>query len=67
VAVFALRNPSYDLNSLTLEVFYNILKNGTDVFDQYVGTNNPDLRAFNKAGGKMITYHGLVSAPNRFL
>jgi hypothetical protein len=31
-------------------------------YDSIVGTNDPDLSAFRDAGGKIVSYHGMVSS-----
>lgn len=58
--IFGLEDPDFDFGSLTLEEFYAVLRGRREFFDQYVGTIDADLTPFKEAGGKLITYHGLV-------
>jgi hypothetical protein len=61
ISFFAMKDPDFDYENLTLEQFYDILRDSRDEYAPYVGSDNPDLSAFRQRGGKMITYHGLVS------
>jgi hypothetical protein len=58
--VFGLRDPDFQFGNLTLEEFYSVLRSGKEFFDRYVGSTNVNLSQFREAGGKLITYHGLV-------
>lgn len=59
--IFGLEDPDFDFKSLTWEQFYSVLRGRKDFFDQYVGSIDADLSPFREAGGKLITFHGLVS------
>jgi pimeloyl-ACP methyl ester carboxylesterase len=58
--VFGLEDPTFAFEDLTLEQFYEVLRSRKAFFDQYVGSIDADLSEFRDAGGKMITFHGLV-------
>ena len=57
---FILKNSTADTSHLSLEEYENIVDAAAREYDSVIGTNNPDLSAFRRAGGKLITYHGLV-------
>ncbi|KAH8810592.1 Tannase/feruloyl esterase [Xylogone sp. PMI_703] len=57
---WVLVNPSFDLTTISLDTFVEIFNTAQVLYDDLIGTDNPDLLAFKKAGGKMITWHGLA-------
>ncbi|KAE8133580.1 Tannase/feruloyl esterase [Aspergillus pseudotamarii] len=59
ISRFVLRNPSANLADLDHETFDEIFARSKQDFDAIMGTNNPDLSSFKRAGGKIITWHGL--------
>jgi hypothetical protein len=52
------QNPSFDWHTVTEASFVNDMLTSIAKFNDVIGTDD-DLKAFRKAGGKMITYHGL--------
>lgn len=44
----------------SVKEFAQLFHDSVDQFDSLIGTRNPDLSAFRDAGGKLLTYHGLV-------
>ena len=52
------QNPAFDWHTVTEASFTNDMLTSIDKFNDVIGTDD-DLKAFRKAGGKMITYHGL--------
>jgi hypothetical protein len=52
------QNPSFDWHTVTEASFINDMLTSIAKFNDVIGTDD-DLKAFRKAGGKMITYHGL--------
>ncbi|KFA72016.1 hypothetical protein S40288_07668 [Stachybotrys chartarum IBT 40288] len=58
--VFGLEEQEFPFGNLTLEEFYSVLRDRKSFFDRYVGSINANLSDFKEAGGKLITYHGLV-------
>jgi hypothetical protein len=54
------QNPAFDWHTLTEKTFDQAFRDSELKFRQVIGTDNPDLSAFKRHGGKMITYHGLA-------
>jgi Tannase and feruloyl esterase len=54
------QNPTFDWHTLTETTFNQAFDKGDIKFDAVLGTEDPDLSAFRKHGGKMIMYHGLA-------
>ncbi|KAH8805303.1 Tannase/feruloyl esterase [Xylogone sp. PMI_703] len=57
---WVLVNPDFDLTTLTLDTFVQIFNISQMLYQNILGTDNPDLSEFKRAGGKMITWHGLA-------
>ncbi|KAF9887105.1 hypothetical protein FE257_010600 [Aspergillus nanangensis] len=57
---FVLQDPSFDLTSFVPGDLDRILASSKARYNHIIGTDNPDLSAFKRAGGKMITWHGLA-------
>lgn len=60
LSIFGLEDPEFDFGSVTLEQYYSVLRGKKEFYDQYVGSIDTDLSPFRDAGGKLITFHGLV-------
>jgi Tannase and feruloyl esterase len=58
---FIEKNPDFDYTNMTHEQYDSIFHAGKQQFDSMYSANDPDLTEFKKAGGKMLTYHGLVT------
>ncbi|ERS96217.1 hypothetical protein HMPREF1624_07126 [Sporothrix schenckii ATCC 58251] len=43
-----------------VQAYTNIFQQSQSLFDVQIGTDNPDLRAFQAAGGKLLSWHGLA-------
>jgi hypothetical protein len=52
------QSPTFDWHTVTESSFTNDMLTSIAKFNDVIGTDD-DLKAFRKAGGKMITYHGL--------
>jgi len=52
------QNPAFDWHSLTIASFAAGFKKSSEKFHEVIGTDDPDLSAFRRHGGKIITYHG---------
>src|SRR5258708_6704905 len=52
------QDPGFDWHMLNLASFSGRFAESHDTCDYVVGPANPDLAAFRRHGGKMITYHG---------
>lgn len=62
ISLFIERKPNFDLTSITHEQFGEMY---TAAFQRYASmteTALPDLFKFKAAGGKMLTWHGIVSS-----
>ncbi|MGC5166220.1 tannase/feruloyl esterase family alpha/beta hydrolase [Luteimicrobium sp. DT211] len=55
---FVTRDPSFDPTRLTYAEFYRLYASSQRRFHDVIGTDDPDLRAFARSGGKLITWHG---------
>ena len=59
---FVKKDPNWDYTKITsVEEYARLFHASSQEFDSIYGTSDPDLSAFRDAGGKMITYHGMVS------
>lgn len=54
-------DPDFDLSSLTYVEFDDLVHYGRQVYRAAIDTDDPDLSRFRDAGGKMVSWHGLVS------
>lgn len=57
---FILKDPSADFSTIDEEKFHEILKTSRDQYHSLMDSAIPDLRRYEKAGGKIITWHGLA-------
>lgn len=53
------RNPSWDWRTLTYAQFGRLYQQSVREFSGIFASNDPDLSAFKKDGGKIIIWHGL--------
>lgn len=58
VRYFVTRNPSFDATKLTYNSFDQLFRSSQRQFNDIIGTDDPDLRPFAKAGGKLLSWHG---------
>lgn len=63
VRLFLAKDPDFNLTSMTGQQFDNFIQNASREY-QFLSTTDPDLSKFRDLGGKMVTYHGLVSSRN---
>lgn len=54
------RNPSWDWRTLTYAQFDRLFQQSVRDFSGLFASNNPNLSAFKKDGGKIIIWHGLA-------
>lgn len=59
IKYFLKRDPDFDASNLTYMGYENLFRRSQREYNDIIGTDDPDLRAFDAAGGKMITWHGL--------
>ena len=58
---FASENdPSFNFTALTVPGFARLANASVSKYGLIIGTDDPDLFAFKKAGGKILSYHRLV-------
>jgi hypothetical protein len=55
---FVTKNPAFDSSKLTYASFEKLFRSATRQFDDVIGDRNPDLSAFARSGGKLLTWHG---------
>ncbi|MEU8240863.1 tannase/feruloyl esterase family alpha/beta hydrolase [Actinoplanes missouriensis] len=58
VKYFVTGNPALDTKSLTYGRFSKLFAASQYRFNRIIGTDDPDLRAFRDAGGKLLTWQG---------
>ena len=57
---WVLAKPDYDLTKTDLSDYLKLFPSAYKQYHSLIGTEIPNLSAFKKAGGKMITWHGLA-------
>jgi len=55
-----LRNPAWNWQTLTYAQFDRLFTRSVSEFSSVIGTDNPDLSAFRRDGGKIVIWHGLA-------
>jgi hypothetical protein len=58
VKYFVTKNPAFDSTTLTYAKFAQIFRSSQRQFNQVIGTDDPDLSGFARAGGKLLSWHG---------
>lgn len=58
VKLWVAKNPSLDLSKITYSQFTQLFKQSEAEYDKVIGSDDPDLSGFRKAGGKLLTWHG---------
>ncbi|XXH00937.1 hypothetical protein Hte_007288 [Hypoxylon texense] len=58
---FVAKDSNFNLDNVTHEQFIDLLRASQQQYTSIIGTSDPDLSEFKKAGGKMLTYHGADS------
>ncbi|MFF3439490.1 tannase/feruloyl esterase family alpha/beta hydrolase [Streptosporangium sp. NPDC002721] len=58
VRYFVKRDPAFDTTKLTYTSFAQIFRASQLRFNDVIGSDDPDLSAFAKAGGKLLSWHG---------
>ena len=61
LSLFVARDPSVDLSKLSHIEFDWLAHQSRQRYNSIIGTDDADLSAFKQAGGKLVTFHGLVS------
>jgi len=60
------KDPNWDISKIaSVEEYASLFKASVQEFESIIGTFDTDLSGFRDAGGKMITFHGMVSYNSR--
>lgn len=66
IQYFVEKNADFDVSTVNRKEFDRIFyKSAEEYNSSLTATNNADLSAFRDAGGKLLTFHGMVSASRR--
>lgn len=60
LGTFVLRDPGFDWHTLTFRRFDELFAQSVAEFSPTIATNDPNLSAFARAGGKVLIWHGLA-------
>ncbi|MFG2133953.1 tannase/feruloyl esterase family alpha/beta hydrolase [Streptomyces sp. NPDC048751] len=52
------KDPSFDISTITYSQFTRLFQQSEAEYDGIIGTDDPDLSAFRRSGGKLLTWHG---------
>jgi feruloyl esterase len=55
------KNARFDLKTVTHDMYVQIFNDSVMEYKSIIGTDDPDLSEFNKRGGKLLSFHGLVA------
>ncbi|WP_053732587.1 tannase/feruloyl esterase family alpha/beta hydrolase [Nocardia sp. NRRL S-836] len=58
VRSFLLKQPGFDTSKLTYRQYRDLFRQSVREYDGVIGTANPDLSAFRRSGGKLLTFVG---------
>ena len=60
---FVQKSPEWDYTMIhSVEEYTRLFQASVQQYDSIIGTSDADLSGYREAGGKLITYHGLVSS-----
>ncbi|MGW4648169.1 DUF6351 family protein [Kitasatospora sp. NPDC004289] len=54
------KQPTADLSTVTSGELARLFRRSQAEYDRVIGTDDPDLSGFRRAGGKLLTWHGLA-------
>lgn len=57
---FVAKQTNFDIGNITHKQFDDLVHEGSQQFDSFWATNDPDLSASRATGGKILGYHGMV-------
>jgi feruloyl esterase len=60
LAAWLQQNPAWDWHTATRAQYDQLFTQSVEEFTSTIGTDNPDLRAFERSGGKVLIWHGQV-------
>jgi hypothetical protein len=52
-------DPAYDTSKITYRELTKLFRQSQAQFNQVIGSDDPDLSAFRRSGGKLLSWHGL--------
>lgn len=55
---FVVKQPDFDTSKLTYAQYAGLFRQSVREYDDVIGTSDPDLSAFRRAGGKLLSYVG---------
>ncbi|MFC9626780.1 tannase/feruloyl esterase family alpha/beta hydrolase [Streptomyces sp. NPDC056930] len=58
VASWLEKQPAFDVSTITYSRFTQLFRQSQAEYDKIIGTDDPDLSAFRRSGGKLLTWHG---------
>ncbi|GGL04481.1 tannase [Sphaerisporangium melleum] len=58
VQTFLKQQPGFDTSKITYSEFADLFRRSVKRFDDVIGTSDPDLSAFRRTGGKLLTFVG---------
>ncbi|GII52622.1 tannase [Planotetraspora thailandica] len=58
VRYFVKQDPAFDTTKVTYQQFAKIFRQSQLDYNSVIGSDDPDLSAFAKAGGKLLSWHG---------
>ena len=59
IRTWLLKDPAYDLSTIDEEQFHELLITSYQEYYSHIDSADADLRRFKKAGGKLLSWHGL--------
>lgn len=57
--LFLAKDPNFNVSAMSLEEYAYYFRQGIQLYNSIVGTNNPDISTFRDRGGRLLSYHGL--------
>lgn len=64
---FLAKDPNFDVAGMPESEFQRLVHLAQEEYTDLMSTTNPDLSKFRDAGGKLVSFHGLVSTTPLFL
>jgi hypothetical protein len=58
IGTWLLQNPQWDWTTASFEQFEQLFAQSVEEYTSVIGTDNPDLRAFRRSGGRVLIWHG---------
>jgi feruloyl esterase len=58
IGTWLLQNPGWDWTTATYDQYDQLFTQSVEEYTSVIGTDNADLRAFQRSGGKVLIWHG---------